>query len=159
MNNWWHSYYIHDDWKLTPNLTVNLGLRYEYFTPPVQRGKATNFDLNGFVPVRQTFHGFPDIPDTADRPEALVYPDRNDFGPRVGFAYATPWIRDFVLRGGYGIYYTPEITNSWTTLTLNPPIVQTFAFTGNASNPIRVDSAFAGPGDAPRPLRIGRAGS
>jgi hypothetical protein len=155
MNNWWQSYYVQDDWKLTPNLTVNAGLRYEYFSPPVQRGKATNFDLNGFVPMRQTFHGFPDIADTADRPASLVYPDRNDFGPRVGFAYSTPWIRDFVLRGGYGMYYTPEITNSWTTLTLNPPIVQTFAFTGNASNPIRVDSAFAGPGET----RLGLFGS
>src|SRR5204863_1243510 len=66
----------------------------------------------------------------------------------------TPWIRDFVLRGGYGMYYTPEITNSWTTLTLNPPIVQTFAFTGSASNPIRID-AFAGPGET----RLGLFGS
>jgi hypothetical protein len=155
MNNWWQSYYFQDDWKVSPNLTLNFGLRYEYFTPPVQRGKATNFDLNGFVPSRQTFHGFPDIPDTSDRPAALVYPDRNDFGPRFGFAYSTPWIRDFVLRGGYGMYYTPEITNSWTTLTLNPPIVQTFAFTGNAANPIPVESAFGGPGEA----RVGLFGS
>jgi hypothetical protein len=121
----------------------------------VQRGKATNFDLNGFVPVRQTFHGFPDIPDTTDRPASLVYADKNDFGPRFGFAYSMPWIRDFVLRGGYGMYYTPEITNSWTTLTLNPPIVRTFAFTGNAANPIRVESAFGAPGET----RVGLFGS
>jgi hypothetical protein len=148
MNNWWHSYYVQDDWKVKPNLTLNFGMRYEYFSPPVQRGKATNFDLNGFVPVRQTFHGFPDIPDTTDRPAALVYPDKNDFGPRFGFAYVTPWAQDLVVRGGYGIYYTPEITNSWTTLTLNPPIVKTFAFTGSATNPINVETAFGGPGEA-----------
>jgi hypothetical protein len=155
MNNWWHSYYFQDDWKISPNLTLNFGVRYEYFSPPVQRGKATNFDLNGFVPSRQTFHGFPDIPDTADRPEALVYADKNDFGPRFGFAYSVPSIRDFVLRGGYGMYYTPEITNSWTTLTLNPPIVKTFAFTGSATNPIPVESAFGAPGET----RLGLFGS
>lgn len=146
MNNWWHGYYFQDDWKITPTFTLNLGMRYEYFTPPIQRGKATNFDLNGFVPVRQTFRGFPDVPDTTDRPDALVYPDRNDFGPRIGFAWSVPKVRDFVVRGGYGIYYTPEITNSWTTLTLNPPIVRTFQFTGNALNPINVATAFQGQG-------------
>ena len=57
------------------------------------------FDLNGFIPVRQTFHGFPDIPDTQDRPEALVFGDRNDFGPRIGFAWSVPQMRDFVVRG------------------------------------------------------------
>ncbi|MBM3724542.1 MAG: TonB-dependent receptor [Acidobacteria bacterium] len=142
MNNNWHGYYFQDDWKVSPRLTINYGMRYEYFKPPVQRGTATNFDLNGFVPVRQTFHGFPEIPNTSDRPAALVYPDRNDFGPRFGFAYQVPRLSDFVVRGGYGVYFTPEITNSWTTLTLNPPIVKTFAFTGNAANPIRVETAF-----------------
>jgi hypothetical protein len=142
MNNSWQSYYIQDDWKVRPNLTLNFGMRYEYFSPPVQRGKATNFDLNGFVPVRQTFQGFPDISDTADRPKSLVYPDRNDFGPRFGFAWSVPRLTDTVIRGGYGIYFTPEITNSWTTLTLNPPIVRTFSFTGNAANPVPVATAF-----------------
>ncbi len=146
MNNWTQAYYVQDDWKLTPHLTLNLGMRYEYFGRPVQRGKATNFDLNGvvpgYVPSRQTFHGFPDISDTSDRPAALVYNDRNNFGPRVGFAYTAPWIPDFVVRGGYGIYYTPEITNSWTTLSLNPPIVKTFDFSGTFDKPIQVETAF-----------------
>jgi len=147
MNNWWQAYYFQDDWKLSQNLTLNFGLRYEYYKPPIQRGKATNFDLNGFVPARQTFHGFPDINDTTDRPAALVYGDRNDFGPRFGFAYLVPKMNDFVIRGGYGIYYTPEITNSWTTLTLNPPIVRTFSFTGAPNNPIPVATAFRGQGN------------
>jgi len=152
MNNWSQAYYVHDTWKLSRALTLNVGLRYEYFGRPVQRGKATNFDLNGvvpgFVPSRQTFHGFPDIPDTADRPAALVYNDRNNFGPRFGFAYQPSLIPDFVLRGGYGIYYTPEITNSWTTLTLNPPIVKTFDFSATFDKPLQAATAFATQGQA-----------
>jgi hypothetical protein len=151
MNNWWQAYYFQDDWRVSPNLTLNVGLRYEYFSPAVQRGPAVNFDLDGPVPgftvSRQTFHGFPDIPDTSDRPAALVYPDRNNFGPRFGFAYQTPWMKDLVLRGGYGLYYFPEITNSWTTLTLNPPIVRTFQFTGTFNNPLQVEDAFRQGGD------------
>lgn len=149
MNNWWQAYYFQDDWHVTPHLTLNIGMRYEYFAPPIQRGKATNFDLNGpvpgFVPSRQTFHGFPDIADTSDRPASLVYPDRNNWGPRFGFAYNVPQI-DFVVRGGYGIYYTPEITNSWTTLTLNPPIVKTFDVAGTFNQPVPVATAFGLPG-------------
>lgn len=151
LNNWWQAYYFQDDWKVTPNLTVNFGLRYEYFQPPTQRGPTTNFDLNGaapgFVVSRQTFNGFADIPDTTDRPRALVYPDRNDFGPRVGFAYKAPWLSDFVVRGGYGMYFFPEITNTWTVLTLNPPIVKTFDFTGTFTAPIQVEEAFRAGGD------------
>ncbi|HWB96597.1 MAG TPA: TonB-dependent receptor [Bryobacteraceae bacterium] len=146
MNNFWHAYYFQDDWKVLPSLTINMGLRWEFYGRPVQRGKATNFDMNGFLPSLQTYHGFPDIPDTPNHPAALANDDYNDFGPRFGFAWSVPHVRDFVVRGGYGIYYTPEITNSWTTLTLNPPIVQTYTFTGNAANPINVATAFTGQG-------------
>ena len=146
LNNFWQAYYFQDDWKLRPNFTINFGVRYEYFQPPLQRGKESNFDLNGFVPVRQTFSGFPDIPDTSDRPRALVFSDRNDWGPRVGFAWSVPGMKDLVIRSGYGIYFTPEITNTWTTLTANPPIVARFSFTGSANNPIPVDQAFVATG-------------
>ncbi|MEZ5400914.1 MAG: TonB-dependent receptor [Bryobacteraceae bacterium] len=151
LNNWWQAYYFQDDWKASPNLTINVGLRYEYFQPPKQRGPTVNFDLNGAVPgftaSRQTFNGFQDIADTADRPRSLVYPDRNDFGPRIGFAYKAPFWSDFVLRGGYGMYFFPEITNTWTVLTLNPPIVKTYDFAGTFNSPIQVEEAFRAGGD------------
>jgi hypothetical protein len=151
MNNWNQAYYAQDDWKVTPHLTVNVGLRYDYFAPPVQRGKASNFLLNGavpgFVPSQQIFHGFPDHPDSPG-PASLVNPRRTDFGPRIGFAYAAPQIPDFVVRGGYGIYYTPEITNSWTGLTTSPPAVNTFDFSGTFDKPVQVATAFAGTGTA-----------
>lgn len=146
MNNWWQAYYFQDDWRVSPRLTLNIGLRYEYFSPAVQRGPAVNFDLDGPVPgftvSRQTFWGFTDIPNTSDRPPSLVYPDRDNFGPRFGFAYQTPFLKDFVLRGGYGIYYFPEITNSWTTLTLNPPIVKTYNYTSTFDKPLQVEEVF-----------------
>ena len=155
LNTTWQAYYFQDDWKILPNLTLNFGLRYEYFAPPVQRGKIANFDLNGFVPVTETFHGFPDIANTSGRPASLVYPDRNDFGPRFGFAWSVPRIPDFVVRGGYGVYFAPEITNSYTDLTFNPPIVNTQNFTGSATNPLPVATAFEGQGST----KVGALGS
>src|SRR5690606_27054269 len=118
MTNYWHGYYIQDDWKVKQNFTVNLGMRYEYFTVPHQNGGVSNFALNGAAPgFTASQQWMRDIPgytdDLAGAPnENLVNPDKNNFGPRIGFAWQPGFSKDFVVRGGYGIYFTPEITNS-----------------------------------------------
>ena len=161
MNNWSQGYYFQDDWKVTQNLTLNLGVRYEYFAVPNQRGALANFALNGalpgFVASDQWIRGVPGIPDTPEGgavPTNFVNSDKNDFGPRFGFAYRVPQVDGLVVRGGYGIYYTPEITNSWTVMTLNAPIVNTFDFSGTFNDPVQVDEAFLGDGEA-----VGRFGA
>ena len=154
MSNWWHGYYVQDDWKIKRNFTLNLGMRYEFFSVPHQDGPAANFELlgatPGFVASQQWLRDVPGYADnrTGAPSDDFVNPDRNNFGPRIGFAWQPDFIQDFVVRGGYGIYYTPEITNSWTSLTLNAPIVNTFQFTGTFDNPLRVDQAFGGSGTA-----------
>jgi hypothetical protein len=150
LNNTWQGYYFQDDWKVSSNLTLNLGLRYEYFPPPVQRGQIANFLLNGAVPgfiaSQEVYHDVPRQPQATGLPPSLVRPDRNDWGPRFGFAYLVPHFSDFVVRGGYGVYYTQEIENSFVVLTFNPPIVQSLSFTGTPSQPIQVQTAFEGTG-------------
>ena len=150
LNNTWQSYYFQDDWRVTSNLTLNLGMRYEYFQPPVQRGQYGNFAFNGPVPgfsvSAPIFHDVPGQPNASGYPASLVYPDRNNWGPRVGFAYLFPGSSDLVIRGGYGIYYTPEIENSYISLTFNPPIVNSLSFVGTPSQPIQVETAFQGQG-------------
>lgn len=147
MNNWWQAYYVQDDWKVRHNLTLNLGLRYENFSSPNQRGPISNFDLNGAVPgfttSRQTFLGFKNIPDSTNVPTNLVQSDRNSFGPRFGFAYTPNFIRDFVIRGGYGLFFTPEVTNSYTNLTFNPPILVSKIFTGSYDDTVNPATVFA----------------
>jgi hypothetical protein len=154
MNHWWYAFYAQDEWKVTRRLTLTLGLRYEYFQPPVERGKIVNFELlgpvPGFIVSRQLYGGFPasdNLPDTPGYPvRSLVFPDKNDLGPRFGLAWQPSWFRDLVVRGGYGIYYTQEITNSFTVLTLNPPIVRNFSFESTFDNPLPVDKVFLGKG-------------
>jgi Carboxypeptidase regulatory-like domain/TonB-dependent Receptor Plug Domain/TonB dependent receptor len=88
--------YLQDDFKVRSNLTLNLGLRYEYGTPQWERDNVlSNFDPNTRTMVAAQ--------DGSIEDRARVSPDRNNFAPRVGFAWElTP---KTVLRGGYGINY------------------------------------------------------
>jgi hypothetical protein len=105
--NFWHSYFVQDDWKISPRLTLNLGLRYDYFQPYKQSDdKFVNIELNGFVVADLV------TPQTSRYGRALIAPDRNNFGPRFGFAYRPGRLDDTVIRGGYGIYFTPQISNA-----------------------------------------------
>jgi carboxypeptidase family protein/TonB-dependent receptor-like protein len=88
--------YLQDDWRATSTLTLNLGLRYEYSTPYWERDNIlSNYDPAANAIVKATDGSLGD--------RALIHPDRNNFGPRLGFAYTlTP---QTVIRGGYGISY------------------------------------------------------
>ena len=105
--NWWQSYYFNDDWKVTPRLTVNLGLRYDYFQPYKQvDDKFVNIELNGMIVAGIT------TPQTSRYGRGLIAPDRKDWAPRVGFAYRPSSANDMVIRSAYGLYYTPQISNA-----------------------------------------------
>jgi outer membrane receptor protein involved in Fe transport len=91
-----HFAYVQDDWRLNERLTLNLGLRYEYATPHWERDNIlTNYDPQANAMIAASDGSLED--------RALIEPDRNNFGPRVGFAYS---LSDrTVLRGGYGMSY------------------------------------------------------
>jgi hypothetical protein len=91
-----HFVYAQDDIRVNDRLTVNLGLRYEYATPQWEKNNVlSNFDPQGLRMVVAK--------DGSIKDRSTINPDRNNLGPRVGFAYtATP---QTVLRGGYGISY------------------------------------------------------
>ena len=91
-----HFAYLQDDFRLNDRLTLNVGVRYEYATPHWEQDNIlTNFDPVGRRMIAAT--------DGSLEERALITPDRNNFGPRLGFAYTlTPRT---VVRGGYGISY------------------------------------------------------
>jgi len=91
-----HFMYVQDDIRLSDRLTLNAGLRYEYATPMWEANNAlTNFDPDARAMITAKDGSI------ADR--ALVDPDRNNFGPRLGFAYQVAPAT--VVRGGWGTSY------------------------------------------------------
>jgi hypothetical protein len=108
-------YYIQDDYKVNSKLTLNLGIRYEYATPPVEaNNQFVNFDPATGQDV------FAKDGSIYDR--ALVHPDRNNFAPRFGFAYA-PTSR-FVVRGAYGVFFNHTVRQGREGLLgFNPPFL------------------------------------
>ena len=112
-----YGFFVQDDWKVRPNLTLNLGLRYEYYSPV----KEANGRLSALVlgsGGRELLDGRLKIVDS------LTDPDRNNFAPRVGFAYSPKYFNlesKVVIRGGFGIFYNRTPNVLLTNTRLNPP--------------------------------------
>jgi Carboxypeptidase regulatory-like domain/TonB dependent receptor/TonB-dependent Receptor Plug Domain len=104
-----HSAYAQDDWKVSPKLTLNLGLRWEYGSPYSEQ----NNNISNFDPVTQTVlttmpgavagNGITPYSGGGVYGKTLVNPDLKDFAPRVGFAYAP--MPNTSIRGGFGMSY------------------------------------------------------
>ena len=99
--------FVQDDWKVRPNLTVNLGLRWEYFTPLTEAKNTMSnyiFGSQGFI--NGSVCG-PIAPLTSCSNGGQLYqPDRNNFGPRIGFAWSPDLYNGkVVFRGGFGIVF------------------------------------------------------
>lgn len=106
------SLYVQDDWRATSWLTVNLGLRYDVFTPfTEEQNRMSNLDLS--VP-EVLVAGRNGASETAG-----VETDYSNIGPRVGFAATLP--RASVIRGGYGMTYFPSTIASFAYMK-NPPL-------------------------------------
>jgi hypothetical protein len=142
--------FVQDDWKVTPNFTANLGLRYEYDQPIYEvNNKEANLDLRtGAVYLA----GQPGASTLGDS-RALYQPVYTNFMPRIGFAWQ-PHER-IVFRGGYGITNYLEGTGANLRLTFNPPFQASFeasALPASATSPGTPFSVGGGFSTAPGSL-------
>jgi hypothetical protein len=157
------SWFAQDDFRATPKLTLNLGLRYELFTTVKARdNEEANFDFANdslVVPKGQQAVLTPTIasyiPIQRNGSAGLISPDLTTFAPRVGLAYQ---ITDkLVLRTGYGIFYGGEENGPFSNPSpgFNPPFFVTENFTPPCGlpaanpNPNEPNCAVVGPGNVP----------
>jgi trimeric autotransporter adhesin len=102
-------WYAQDDWRVLPGLTLNYGLRYEYFSPYVEKdNRLVNLSHNSdFTQVSPVCPVAVTGACVAGSPRSLVNPDKNMYSPRLGFAYRPKMkiFKETVIRGGYGINF------------------------------------------------------
>lgn len=110
--------YVQDDWKVTPQLTINAGLRYEYVSPYSDGQKRlTNFDPTSTGATTGSISAF--VPAT-DSNKYGFSPDKNNFAPRFGFAYSPDG--NTSVRGAFGISFAHyDRAGSGNVLAINPP--------------------------------------
>ena len=147
MRSWRDAYFVQDDWKVLPNLTLNLGIRYEYIQPIYEvNNKMSTIDpanpsvilLDGSPQAKAAGYG-----------RGLVDPYYGSVMPRIGFAYSptTRW----VVRGGYGLQNYMEGTGANLRMTTNLPFQSTYqasgapASTTTAGNFFDVRNGFSNP--------------
>ncbi len=122
-------WYAQDDWRTSANLTLNFGLRYEYFSPYVEKDdRLVNLDHNvSFTEVQAVQPGQTGA-FSGGFPRSLVNPDRSMYSPRFGFAYRPKlkFLKETVIRGGYGINYN---TGQYATIARQLANQQPFAVT------------------------------
>lgn len=133
---WRDAYYVQDDWKVLPNLTVNLGLRYAYDQPMYEvHNKMVSVNLTKayFAPVGTDPSTLLEFAGQDGNSRALVNPFYGQVMPRVGFAWQ--FNPRTVIRGGYGITDDSEGTGSGLRMTQNAPFQTSFTANGNAPSP------------------------
>ncbi|MBS1792579.1 MAG: TonB-dependent receptor [Acidobacteria bacterium] len=131
--NWENAVFAQDDYRVNSKLTINYGLRYEYLTNPAEQyGRQANFELStGHLVLAQ------------NSSDSLTKTDKNNFSPRVGFAYDLSGEGKRVIRGGYGLFYFLDRGGINNQLAQNPP------FSGSSSYSFNDGYRFTFTGQGP----------
>jgi hypothetical protein len=137
-----YNFFVNDSFRVTPRLTLVAGLRYEYNSPPVDKEDRANvYDVatRSLVPVG-----------TNGVPRSGFEPDRNNFAPRVGFAWTIGYRQVTVVRGGYGVYYDQSPLAPAEALYFNSPFFDNNIFFSLPGLPLTLNDPF--PSFFPFPL-------
>jgi hypothetical protein len=137
-----HTYgaFVEDSYKASPNLTFDLGLRYDYATPVYEaHNRQSNFDYSKGIIVPAGTPGYP---------EHLATPHKDNFAPRVGLAYTPFESKPLVIRAGYGRFFVfYEIrTGDPLQINYNLPFFfePTFSSDGKTPSPVTLATGFTG---------------
>ncbi len=158
------NFYLQDDWKIHPRLTLNLGMRYELGTPFTEnRDGMITADIkpSGITVVRagngSPYEGFPSVRlDPAIRyvrdgrfgAHSVTKTDRNNWSPRIGLAWDPTGKQQWAVRAGLGAFYAEDFANPYFDMARNAPKAIKQLINANPVFPdIRLEQAFGDPKD------------
>ncbi len=154
--------FVNDDWKIHPRLTLDFGLRYEYFAPFSEKyNRIANLDIApGFAGVAVVTPGSIG-PYSGRFPAGLLNPNYHNFSPRFGLAWKVPFTkRSNIVRAGYGIYYNPQAYNPFALqLAGQPPFATAYNINTSAAEVLTLANAFTAvtPQDLTNTLAVEKA--
>lgn len=132
-------YYVQDDIRVLPRLTLNAGLRYDYNSPPTE--VQNRFSVPDLSSASLACSPQPDCAffqvGTNGVPLGIYRPDRHNFGPRIGLAWRPLKTERFVVRSAYGVFYDVGILNINIFPRFNPPFFAVGLFINNGTNVIQ----------------------
>jgi hypothetical protein len=132
--------FVNDDWRIGTKFTFIAGLRWEYATPVTELyDRLVNLQIApGYASIAAVLPG-----QNSSLPPALINPDRNNFAPRLGFAWRPSTKGSLVVRGGYGVYYNTSVYNIIASnMAQQPPFAQVLNASTSAANPLTIQNAF-----------------
>ena len=129
-----YNFFINDSFRIKRNLTLTGGLRYEYNSPPVDtRDRANVYDVATRTLVQVGTNGVP---------RSGFEADKNNFAPRVGFAWTIGHDQATVIRGGYGVYYDQSPLAPAEALYFNSPYFDNNIFFSLPGLPLTLNNPF-----------------
>jgi hypothetical protein len=125
---WGTAGYASDDWRVRPDFTLQLGVRYEFFTPPSELyGHLSNLDFDPAISQVALVLPGQNAPFSGQLPNSLIRPNYNNWSPRIGIAWRPPIkslqaSHSMVVRAGFGMFYNESIyTQLLSELANQPP--------------------------------------
>ena len=151
--------YVTDDWRVSPTLTLNAGVRWEYEAPVTEQlGRIANLDVApGFTAVAPVVANSPVGALTGVRyPDSLMHPDWRGFQPRIGMALRPVAGSSLVIRAGYGIYRNTSVYQPIAMLMAQqPPLSTALSIQSSPALPLTLAHGFpASPGATPNTFAV-----
>jgi hypothetical protein len=138
--------YATDDWRLAPNLTLNAGARWEYWSPITELyGRLVNLDMApGYTAQTPVLATDPTGALTGRHyPDSLMNPDKHAIQPRVGFSWRPLPASSLLVRGGYGVYYNTSVYFPIASqMAQQSPLSKSLSVSNSAANPLTLANGF-----------------